>query len=214
MKKRRSVPIFVYLILLALASSPLFGVYYIILTQLGARPIEELCRISPDSASACIMAMTILVACVTLTSGLLQKHTDFMGRHQITLLTGTALFGNLVILADALLGFRMPGLSLSVLIICLALPSGSFPLYCHAVRKTVTPANIGTAVASFNAVAFLAIALSQNIAGKIIAASSPGTEGTFGMTAYRNIFIFSTFSALFAFICTIIYSRRKGTDRS
>ena len=92
-------------ILLALASSPLFGVYYIILTQLGARPIEELCRISPDSASACIMAMTILVACVTLTEGV-SPDPDLLARAQaqgITLLgSSRSTYDTAVALAEAL----------------------------------------------------------------------------------------------------------------
>ncbi|MBQ9754069.1 MAG: MFS transporter [Lentisphaeria bacterium] len=202
--------------LLWLTSSVVFGSYYVLLAQIGQKSISDFGGVSAEKAATCIMVMTIMVA------------LNNMGVNGIVKLCGnrrkiSAVGGILCTLAGGVAGFfafsnnwGVPGVLLSFFLI--AVPAGFFPLYSVIAKELAPPEYTGLSVALINFMAFVFIALFQNISGRILQGFT-AVNGVFPPGAYAGIFLFIAIAALPAVISSLLVpetglkSAEKGAGR-
>lgn len=183
--------------MLWLTSSVVFGSYYVLLAQIGQKSISDFCGLAAAKAAMCIMIMTVMVALNNMGVNLAVKLCG--NRRKIV-----AVAGIFCTLAGGLLGWYSfsAGLGLAGVLgafFFIALPAGFFPLF-SLIGKEMAPAEYtGLAVALVNFMAFIAIALFQNISGRILQ-SFAGGSGVFPPEAYAGIFIFIAIAAIPAVI--------------
>lgn len=179
--------------LLWFTSSVVFGAYYVLLAQIGQKSISDFGRISPEKAATCIMIMTIMVA------------LNNMGVNGFVQLCGNrrkiaAAGGICCTLAGGILGWYAfsHGMGLPWVLgafFLIAVPAGFFPLY-SVIAKELAPAEYtGLSVALINFMAFVFIALFQNISGRILQ-NFTAVNGVFPPEAYAGIFLFIAIAAV------------------
>ena len=183
--------------LLWFTSSVVFGSYYILLAQIGQKSITDFCGISAEAAASCLMIMTIMVALNNMgVNGIVKLCRN---RHKIA-----AVGGIFCTFAGGVAGwfaFSCNGGIAGVLaaFFLIAVPAGFFPLY-SVIAKDIAPREyMGLAVALINFMAFVFIALFQNIAGRILQGFS-AVKGVFPPEAYAAIFIFIAVTAFPALV--------------
>ena len=183
--------------LLWLTSSVIFGSYYVLLAQIGQKSITDFGGISAEKAATCIMIMTIMVA------------LNNMGVNGIVKLCGNrrkiaAAGGIICTFAGGIAGWSAfsHGLGLTGVLAAfflIAVPAGFFPLY-STIAKELAPAEYtGLSVALINFMAFVFIALFQNISGRILQGFT-AVNGVFPPEAYAGIFLFIGLAAIPAVI--------------
>lgn len=183
--------------LLWLTSSVVFGSYYVLLAQIGQKSITDFGGISAEKAATCIMIMTIMVA------------LNNMGVNGIVKLCGNrrkiaAAGGIICTFAGGIAGWFAfsHGLGLTGVLAAfflIAVPAGFFPLY-STIAKELAPAEYtGLSVALINFMAFVFIALFQNISGRILQGFT-AVNGVFPPEAYAGIFLFIGLAAIPAVI--------------
>ena len=173
--------------LLWFSSSVVFGSYYILLAQIGQKSITDFCGISPEAAAGCLTIMTIMVALNNMgVNGIVKLCRN---RRKIVAVGGiccTFAGGVAGWLAFACNGGIAGVLAAFFLI---AVPAGFFPLYSVIAKDMAPREYMGLAVALINFMAFVFIALFQNIAGRILQGVA-AVKGVFPPEAYAGIFIF------------------------
>ena len=179
--------------LLWLTSSAVFGAYYVLLAQIGQKSIADFGRISPEKAALCITVMTIMVALNNMGVNLMLK---LCGNRRKIVSAG----GILCTLAGGTVGFfaftqnwGLPGVFAAFFLI--ALPAGFFPLYSLIANELAPSEYTGLSVALINFMAFVFIALFQNISGRILQ-NYTAVQGVFPPEAYGAIFIFIALASL------------------
>jgi MFS family permease len=186
--------------LLWLTSSVVFGSYYVLLAQIGQKSISDFGGVSAEKAATCIMIMTIMVA------------LNNMGVNAVVKLCGNrrkiaSVGGIICTLAGGVVGWYAfsHGLGLAGVLLAfflIAVPAGFFPLY-SVIAKELAPAEYtGLSVALINFMAFVFIALYQNISGKILQCFTPNS-GVFPPEAYAGIFLFIAIGAIPAVISAL-----------
>ena len=183
--------------LLWLTSSVVFGSYYVLLAQIGQKSISDFGGIPAEKAAVCIMVMTIMVA------------LNNMGVNGIVKICGNrrkiaAVGGILCTLAGGIAGWcafsfnwGVPGVLAAFFLI--AVPAGFFPLYSTIAKELAPPEYTGLSVALINFMAFVFIALFQNISGNILE-NFTTASGVFPPAAYAAIFLFLAIAAVPAVI--------------
>lgn len=182
--------------MLCVSSSLIYGIYYVLLTQVGQKCIEDFYRLGKYQASLCITLLSVVVALNNVAVNLLLKLAR--GRRRVVYIGGTVM-----VLAGALTGFAAfyGHLSVWVLIaafLLLAFPAGFFSFFSVIAKELNPPEVTGLAVAVLNFSAFVFIALFGNISGIILGfwKNAVGPDGVFPGTAYTALFAFLAFSAL------------------
>jgi len=184
------------MLMLCVSSSLIYGIYYVLLTQVGQKCIEDFYRLGKYQASLCITLLSVVVALNNVGVNLLLKL--FRGRRRAVYIGGTVL-----VLAGAMTGFAAFYFHLSVGVLIaafflLAFPAGFFSFYSVIAKELNPPEATGLAVAVLNFSAFVFIALFGNISGVILGfwKNAVGPDGVFPGTAYTALFAFLTFSGL------------------
>ena len=183
--------------LLCFSSASVFGCYYVLVTQVGQKALEDFCMLNKYWASAVIAVLTIIVALNNLTVNLLLKLAK--GRSKAIFLGGIGL-----LLVGTLLGycsfrFRWQTWSLLASFLLIAFPAGFFSFYSTIAKRLNPPESTGLAVAVLNFSAFVFIALFGNISGWILNAwKGEMTGGVIPGNAYAALFLFLSCSALIA----------------
>jgi len=182
--------------LLCISSALIYGIYYVLLTQVGQKCIEDFYKLDKYLASLCITLLSVIVALNNVAVNLLLKLVR--GRRRVIYLGGT-----LMVLAGALTGFaafyrHLPVGVLIAAYLLLAFPAGFFSFFSIMAKELNPPEVTGLAVAVLNFAAFVFIALFGNISGIVLGfwKNSVGPDGVFPGTAYTALFAFLTFSAL------------------
>ena len=183
------------MVLLCLSSALIYGIYYVLLTQLGQKCIEDFYHLDKYLASLCITMLSVIVALNNVGVNLLLKLT---GGRRKPVYTG----GTLLVLAGSLTGLAAFHLQLSVWVLVaafllLAIPAGFFSFYSIIAKELNPPEFTGLAVAVLNFAAFVFIALFGNISGLILEFwKGASKNGIFPGDAYAALFVFFTVSAV------------------
>ena len=182
--------------MLCLASSIVFGCYYMLVAQIGQKCLSDCCGMGAKAASTCIMCLTILVAANNLTCNWLlrlfgQRRKPVAGIGLALLLTG-ALTGWL-----AFRSAHPHPVAVVAAFACIAFPAGFFPLFAAIAKELNPPEQVGLSVAYLNFLAFVFIAAFQNIAGHILHGVAP-VDGAYPPNAYLRIFGFTLAAAVAA----------------
>ena len=182
--------------LLCISSALIYGIYYVLLTQVGQKCIEDFYCLDKYLASLCVTLLSVIVALNNVVVNLLLKLAH--GRRRLIYRGGT-----LLVLTGALTGFAAFYWHLSVWILVaafllLAFPAGFFSFFSIMAKELNPPQSTGLAVAVLNFSAFIFIALFGNISGLILGfwKNSVGPNGVFPGEAYTALFVFLAISAL------------------
>ena len=187
------------MLLLCVSSALIYGIYYVLLTQVGQKCIEDFYRLDKYLASACITLLSVIVALNNVVVNLLLKLAH--GRRTLIFRGGTVL-----VLLGSLTGLAAFHFHLSVWVLIaafllLAFPAGFFSFYSIIAKELNPPEVTGLAVAVLNCAAFIFIALFGNISGIILGFwKSAAVNGIFPGTAYSALFVFLSASALLSVI--------------
>ena len=179
--------------LLWLTSSVVFGAYYILLAQIGQKSMTDFCGISAEASAACLMIMTIMVALNNMGVNGIVK----LCRNRRKVVAAGGICCTLAGGVTGWLAFSCHGGIAWVLtaFFFIAVPAGFFPLYSVIAKDMAPREYMGLAVALINFMAFVFIALFQNIAGRILQGFS-AVNGVFPPEAYAGIFIFIALAAV------------------
>ena len=184
-----------------LTSSVVFGSYYVLLAQIGQKSIADFGGISPEKAATCIMIMTILVAADNMGVNLFVK---LCGNRRKAVSAGgifCTLLGGALGWYAFTHGCGLAGVFAAFFLI--ALPAGFFPLYSLIAKELAPQEYTGLAVALINFMAFVFIAIFQNISGRILQGFS-AVNGVFPAEAYGTIFLFIALASIPALITAFL----------
>ena len=183
------------MLILCFSSALIFGVYYVLLIQIGQKCIEDFYHWSKYAASLCIGGLTVIVAFNNVGVNLLLKLSG--GRRK-----GIYVGGITLLLCGCLAGFAAFYWSLPVgwllaAFFMIGIPAGFFSFYSMIAKELNPPESTGLAVAVLNFSAFVFIALFGNISGFILGFwKSAAKNGTFPGIAYAVLFAFLSIGAL------------------
>ena len=181
--------------LLCISSALIFGIYYVLLTQVGQKCIEDFYKLDKYLASLCVTLLSVIVALNNVVVNFLLKLVR--GRRTLILRCGTVL-----VLLGALTGLSAFYFHLSVWILIaafllLAFPAGFFSFYSIIAKELNPPEATGLAVAVLNFAAFVFIAMFGNFSGIILGFwEKTAVNGVFPGEAYTALFVFLSVSAL------------------
>ncbi len=179
--------------ILCISSSLIFGIYYILLTQIGQKCLEDFYHLSKYKASLCITVLTVLVAVNNVLINGILKLTGGRRKPVITAGAGLAMLGGVAGCCSFL--WHWPLFFVLAAFLFITIPAGFFSLYGMVGKELNPPELTGLAVAVVNFSAFVFIALWGNISG-IILNFWQGTGSTFPGEAYAALFAFLTVSGL------------------
>jgi len=193
-------PLFVMLknrpmLLLCFSSALIFGTYYVLLTQVGQKCIEDFYGLNKFLASLCITMLSVVVALNNVLVNVLLKLTG--GRRKIIYNAGA-----LLLLAGCATGWaafrwHLPVWVLIAAFLLLALPAGFFSFYSIIAKELNPPEFTGLAVAVLNFSAFAFIAVFGNVSGAILNRwIKSAKDGVFPGEAYSALFFFLVISAV------------------
>lgn len=196
--------------LLWLTSSVVFGAYYVLLAQIGQKSITDFSNLSASKAALCITVMTIMVALNNMGVNLMLK---LCGNRRKVVASG----GIICTLSGGIVGYLafsgnwgLPGVFAAFFLI--ALPAGFFPLYSLIAKELAPPEHTGLSVALINFMAFVFIALFQNISGKILQ-NYTAAQGVFPPEAYGAIFFFIALAALIGVVSSLFVPETRPQNQ-
>ena len=185
--------------LLCISSALIYGIYYVLLTQVGQKCIEDFYKLDKYLASLCITLLSVIVAFNNVGVNLLLKLAH--GRRRLVYRCGTFL-----VLLGSLTGLAAFYFHLSVWVLIasflmLAFPAGFFSFYSIIAKELNPPEQTGLSVAVLNFAAFVFIALFGNISGIVLGFwKNTAVNGVFPGEAYTALFVFLSISALISVI--------------
>ena len=191
---------------LCFASALVYGAYYILPVQIGQKSLSDIFGLSPKMASTCMMVLGILIVINTLAVNLFLKL--FGGRRKATILMGVALAFGGALLGYAGFHWRLGVISQEIAYLLICMPVGFFSLFCTIAKELNQPEDTALACAILNSLAFVFIALFQNVAGSILKAyqaqaTLTATGFLFPSIAYASIFLFLSIALGLALIFAI-----------
>ena len=196
--------------LLWLTSSVVFGAYYVLLAQIGQKSITDFSNLSASKAALCITVMTIMVALNNMGVNLMLK---LCGNRRKVVASG----GIICTLSGGIVGYLafsgnwgLPGVFAAFFLI--ALPAGFFPLYSLIAKELAPPEHTGLSVALINFMAFVFIALFQNISGRILQ-NYTAAQGVFPPEAYGAIFFFIALAALIGVVSSLFVPETRPQNQ-
>lgn len=193
--------------MMCIGISIVFGAYYGISSQFGAKSLSDLCGMTSTPAAAVIMVLTIIVAANNMGVNLFIKLCGNRRKPVIFLGQSAALIGAVCFFFAARNGSCPLLIAAFVLI---AIPAGFFPLYGTVGKELNPPEHTALSVAIVNFWCFVAIALFQNVNGWILQHfSKPGAE-TYSQEAYVGLAVFLGIAAAFGVMLTFFYPETGG----
>ena len=189
--------------LLCISAALIFGIYYVLLTQVGQKCIEDFYRLDKYLASLCVTLLSVIVALNNVVVNFLLKLAH--GSRTLIFRCGTVL-----VLLGSLTGLSAFHFHLSVWVLIaafllLAFPAGFFSFYSIIAKELNPPEDTGLAVAVLNFSAFIFIALFGNISGVILGFwKAAAVNGIFPGEAYSALFVFLSVSALLSVILGLL----------
>ncbi|MBE6358245.1 MAG: MFS transporter [Lentisphaerae bacterium] len=185
----------------------LFGSYYVLSSQLGAKSLTDRCGITAAHASTVIMILTIIVALNNVLGNLLLKLCG--NRSKVAVFIAFALST-----AGAVTGYLAFSKVTSVILtttafILIAVPAGWFPVFGNIAKELNPPEDTGLAVALLNFWCFVFIALFQNISGRIIQYFSPADAVSYPPEAYCGVFIFMALAGICGMIAISFHKESR-----
>ena len=178
---------------LCFASALVYGAYYILPMQIGQKSLSDVFGLSPKMSSSCMMVLCIVVVINTVAVNLYLKLLG--GRRKATAGMGIALA-----FAGSLLGYagfcwKLGVIPQEIAYLLICMPVGFFALFCTIAKELNRPEDTALACAILNSLAFVFIALFQNVAGSILKAHQSLATLTpsgylFPSGAYASIFLF------------------------
>lgn len=197
---------------LCFSCATVYGAYYALIGQIGAKMMTDVYKISAERASVFLMILTIIVALNNMGGNLLLKL--FCGRRKLVLISG--IISSALGVLTAYYGFLCKG-GVGYFIaagLLLAFPAGFFPMFSIVAKEFSRPEHMGMAVAFLNFMAFVFISLYQDITGNILK-SYPVNETTlaFPREAYTSVFLFFVIGAAVSFFSVFFVPETKEFDR-
>jgi predicted MFS family arabinose efflux permease len=193
--------------MLCLSAAVIFGIYYGISSQFGAKSLMDFCGAGKERSTFIIMIMTIVVAANNMGVNLLLK---LCGNRRKMVATA----GMLLCAAGCLLAayaFRTtPSLQLvTAAYMMIAFPAGFFPLFGTIGKELCPPEHTALAVAMVNFWCFVDIAIFQNITGGVLQYFSIAGETVFPPYAYSNMFVVLLIIAIAGCIINFFYPETR-----
>lgn len=193
--------------LLYCTSSLIFGVYYVIMTVMGKKCLEDFGHFSSYTASLWITVFAVIVAVNNIISNLVLK--ILKGRRRILVVFAgiSCLLGST--LAALVFHFNWGGWIVPAFLL-IAIPAGFFSIFGTVAKELQAPELVGLAVAILNFFAFVAIAISGSIAGVVLSAYEgemlKGVGGvlSYPPAAYRDLFIVFSILSLLGFTASLL----------
>jgi len=199
--------------LLCISSALIYGIYYVLLTQVGQKCIEDFYHLDKYLASLCVTLLSVIVALNNVAVNFLLKLAR--GRRKVIYFIGTVM-----VLAGSLTGLAAFHRHLSVWVLVgafllLAFPAGFFSFFSIIAKELNPPEVTGLAVAVLNFAAFVFIALFGNISGVILGfwKNAVGPGGVFPGEAYTALFAFLSFAALLSLLIGLFIPETKEKVR-
>ena len=181
--------------MLCISSAFIFGIYYVLLTQVGQKCMQDFYHLDKYLASLCVMMLSVIVALNNVIVNFLLK---IAGESRKLIYT----CGTLMVLAGSLLGLAAFYWHLSVWVLVaafflLSFPAGFFSFYSIIAKELNPPEVTGLSVAVLNFAAFAFIAAFGNISGFILGFWKDAAKGgVFPGEAYCALFLFLSAAAL------------------
>ena len=188
---------------LCISAALIFGIYYVLLTQVGQKCMEDFYHLDKYLASLCVTLLSVIVALNNVVVNLLLKLAG--GRRKVVYVCGT-----LLVLAGSLTGWasfywHLPVWWLVAAFLMLAFPAGFFSFYSIIAKELNPPEMTGLSVAVLNFSAFAFIAAFGNISGIILGFWRNMTKnGVFPGEAYAALFVFLSISALISVVIGLL----------
>ncbi|MBO5723491.1 MAG: MFS transporter [Lentisphaeria bacterium] len=179
-----------------------FGVYYLLLTQIGQKCFEDFYSWSKYSASLVVTFLTITVALNNVVGNFYLKFTS--GRTKPIVVIGLLCGSAGSILGAAVFHWHLSGFLLILAFFLISIPAGFFPLYSLAAKELNPPEVTGLSVAILNFMAFVFIAFFGNVSGWILKGFQAKMKGgCFPAEAYMVLFIFMAAASLTALLLAV-----------
>ncbi|MBQ9338547.1 MAG: MFS transporter [Lentisphaeria bacterium] len=184
------------MMILCLSSALVFGVYYVLLTQVGQKCIEDFYHWGKYAASLCIGLLSVMVAMNNVAVNLFLRLSG--GRHKPVYIAGTALLVLGCLTGFAAFRWQLPAGWLLTSFFLIGVPAGFFSFYSQIAKELNPPEATGLAVAVLNFSAFVFIALFGNLSGLVLSFWKEEVlqNGVFPGDAYACLFIVLASGAL------------------
>ena len=200
---------------LCLASAILFGIYYALQTVMGRKCLEDIFGLQPRWSALFLTALALIVAIMNFFAGPIQK--CFKNGLKPVMPIASALG-----LAGAGLGWLAlrnqshPTWLMLAAFLCICIPAGCFPLYCTIAKDDTPPQHAALAVALVNFWAFVLIAVTGNLAGRLMAAHEGEAVKVaetliYPPAAYVSVFTLFLAVALVGLLCAAFLCTRRQT---
>ena len=183
-----------YMWILSISCAGIYGIYYVILSQIGQKTLTDTFAVSAEKASFCMMIITFIVAANNMGVNFLLKLCRNSRKKVLLLGISSTLLGSLT----AWYGFYAEAgvIFFVISVVLIAFPAGYFPLFGTIAKELNPPELTGMSIAYINFMAFLFIALFQNITGMILNAFPPDSGSlAFSANAYSAVYLFFILSA-------------------
>lgn len=192
--------------LLYCTSSLIFGVYYVIMTVMGKKCLEDFGHFSSYAASLWITVFAVIVAVNNIISNVVLKFLK--GRRRILVIFAgfSCLLGSLF--SAFAFHFSWGGWIVFGFLL-ISIPAGFFSIFGTVAKELQKPELVGLAVAILNFFAFVAIALSGSVAGYVLSSyegellAGAGGGLSYPPGAYRDLFIVFSILSLLGFTASL-----------
>ena len=179
---------------LCIFSPVIFGIYYIISSQLGQKILTDQCEMTPEGASTIIMTLTVIVALNNVAGNFVLR---LCGNRKKLF----CIYSFLLTLAGSAIGFFIFRTTASIIataasFILIAIPAGFFPIFSAAAKELNPPEDTGLAVALLNFWCFIFIAGFQNISGRILQQYAISGSLSYPPAAYSAVFAFMSIASI------------------
>ena len=188
------------MMILCFSSALIFGVYYVLLTQVGQKCIEDFYGWGKYAASLCILFLSILVAVNNVGVNLILILTG--GRSKPIYVTGTVLLFLGCLTGFSAFRWQLPVGFLLTAFLLIGVPAGFFSFYSQIAKALNPPEWTGLAVAVLNFSAFVFIALFGNLSGLVLSfwKAEVQQNGVFPGEAYSWLFVLLSAGAFISFV--------------
>ena len=188
------------MMILCFSSALIFGVYYVLLTQVGQKCIEDFYRWGKYAASLCILFLSVMVAFNNVGVNLVFRLTG--GRYKPIYFTGTVLLFLGCLTGFAAFFWNLPVAWLLTASFLSGVPAGFFSFYSQIAKELNPPESTGLAVAVLNFSAFVFIALFGNLSGLVLSfwKAEAQRDGMFPGEAYAWLFAVLAAGALISLV--------------
>ena len=203
-------------LLVILSASCSFGVYYMMLTIVGKKFLEDYCGASATLGSACLSGMVIFSAGGNMLTGLWSSRLGNRRRVFLLAMQWISLSGAALALGGMLLGVRTAGFFIFTMVL-FAVSSGFSPITNSLARETNPPEHTGVAVAGMNFAAYAAVAMCGHFGGVLM--ESFAGDGkvvlehsvVYPASSYIAVFVLAFLMALPALFTALPVRETNGT---